>query len=108
MRRWSALLLIVLLAACSDETHVASAKSPNGRLKAILTGTNGGATTSFGYEVDLETIPRWGRTVRVASLYGAARSQQAYGVNLVWLDDQTLEIQYLTAKTAEVERDSIC
>lgn len=109
MWHWRPLTLVVALAACSggSSDHVARAKSPNGRLEAILTETNGGATTSFGYEVSLETSPGGGDLVRVAKLYGATRNEQAYGANLVWLDNHTLEVQYLNAKSAIVERASL-
>lgn len=77
--------------------EVARIVSPNGNLEAVLMETNGGATTSFGYEV---TVGAKGasNSQRVASLYGATRSPQAYGVNLVWINKQVLRIRYLKAE----------
>jgi hypothetical protein len=108
-RHLGAALLAALLAACSDNSsvQVATAKSPSGRAEAILTETNGGATTSFGYIVSLKGASPDGEPTPVASLYGATRNPQAYGANLVWLDGRTLEVQYLTAKTAKIERASV-
>ena len=98
----SALLLVV--AGCSHPDTVATVKSPNGRVQATLTETSQGATTSFEYVVSLKAVSPEGESVRVASLYGAVRNEQAYGLNLSWLNDQTLELQYLTAKAAKLEQ----
>ena len=100
---WSGYLAFILGFFCSgcnqraSSFEVAHVVSPNGSLEAVLTETNGGATTSFGYEVTLG--PRGANnTQRVASLYGAIRNPQAYGVNLVWTNNHVLRIQYLRAK----------
>jgi hypothetical protein len=108
MRAVSALLAITVLTACSDPSsvQVASAKSPNGHVEAIVAETNGGATVDFGYEISVRSSPS-GAPTRVASLYGAIRSEQAYGVNLVWVGERTLEIQYLRAKSAKLERGAV-
>ncbi len=94
----------VLLAGCSigctpcSSHEVARAVSPDRVLSARLTETNAGATTSFGYDVSVEAVGR-AQSVRVASLYGAVRNQQAYGVNLLWTDEHTLRIRYLSARS---------
>jgi len=67
---------------------------------AVLVETNGGATTSFGYEVFV--VPR-GQTPKrsdhpVANLYGAGRNEHAYGVNLRWVSTDTLAVEYLDAQ----------
>ena len=105
-RRWLAVGLSVTLLGCfgpsSDE--VARARSPGGSLEAVVIETNGGATTSFGYEiyvVPAGSAVRKGR--RVASLYGAVRNQHAYGVNLRWLTPDSLNVEYLRAKSAKLE-----
>jgi hypothetical protein len=78
---------------------VARVPSPDGRLEAILEETNGGATTSFAYDVSVvKKGERPSAPARVASFYGAVRSDSAYGVNLVWLGPTSLELQYLRAK----------
>jgi hypothetical protein len=43
----------VLLTACSQVSRdeVARVAAPGGQVEAVLVETNGGATTSFGYEV---------------------------------------------------------
>jgi hypothetical protein len=84
----------------SPSYEVAHAASPNGSLEAVLTETNGGATTSFGYEVSVGTMGAKTLT-KVASLYGAVRNEQAYGVNLSWSGDHLLRIQYLRAKAIQ-------
>ena len=69
---------------------------------ATLFETNGGATTSFGYDVELS--PKEGlQGTLVAQLYGATRNEQAYGVDLKWTGDSTLVIECLKLRgTPEV------
>lgn len=63
--------------------EVARMSSPDGRLDAIVFETNGGATTSFGYKV--EVAKKGSRSgTEGANLYGAVRNAQAYGVNIRW------------------------
>src|SRR6267142_6719220 len=61
--------------------EVARVPHPNANVDAVLVETNGGATTSFGYEVFI--FPRGQKPKRsdhaVASLYGAGRNDHAYG-----------------------------
>lgn len=86
-----------------SEDEVARVNSPSGNVDAILIETNGGATTSFGYEIYV--VPTGSSTKfkrEVASLYGAVRSEQAYGVNLVWEEPSVLVGEYLEARYAEV------
>jgi hypothetical protein len=97
------LMLAVLGIGCKEQpssyevTHVTS---PNGSLEAVLSETNGGATTSFGYEVSVGS--KGAKTLtHVASLYGAVRNEQAYGVNLSWTGDHALRVQYLRAKAVQ-------
>lgn len=99
------LLFVPLIAGClSSRDEVARVSSPRGDLDAVVMETNGGATTSFGYEVVVVGRGRsafWGTTV--ARLYGAIRNQSAYGVNAKWRGAGLLYIEYLEARSAEVE-----
>ena len=45
--------------------------------------------------------------VHVASAYGAVRNDQAYGMNLVWLNESTLEIQYWEARWVTLEHPDV-
>lgn len=99
----SALMLAALCIGCKPRVssyEVGRTTSPNGSLEAILTETNAGGTTSFGYEVSIGTKGA-NNAQRVASLYGAVRNAQAYGVNLSWIDNHTLRVQYLRAKAVQ-------
>ena len=82
--------------------RVSQVPSPDGGMVATLFETNGGATTSFGYEVELS--PKEGSPgTLVAKLYGATRNEEAYGVNLKWASDSDLAIECLKLKgTPEV------
>ncbi len=97
------LVLMALVIGCKKQPssyEVARVKSPNGSLEAVLTETNGGATTSFGYKVSVGIDGA--KTLNpVASLYGALRNEQAYGVDLSWADDHVLRVQYLRAKAVQ-------
>jgi hypothetical protein len=79
--------------------EVARVVSPSGKVDAVLIETNGGATTSFGYDVFL--VPSGGNNfddgTKVAHFYSAGRNKSAYGVNLVWRGKQ-LTVEYLDAK----------
>jgi hypothetical protein len=97
--------LLLLMSSCflGSQDEVARVQSPGGELDAILVETNGGATTSFGYRVFLARRGRhWRLGTEVASLYGAVRSQQAYGVNLQWRGVTELALEYLEARQAEL------
>jgi hypothetical protein len=83
--------------------EVARVASPDGKVVATLMEVNGGATTSFGYEVHLATPGAFFGETQVASLYGAVRNASAYGVNLRWNSDSELSVEYLSAKNAELE-----
>jgi hypothetical protein len=82
-------------------------------MDAIVYETNCGAPCSFGYEVWL--APKGGRNwYEVASLDGAVRNKDAWGVNLIWLDADNLSVEYLRAddstllrQTVEIEGDKI-
>lgn len=91
--------MMIMLVACVASTardEVNSAPSPDGQVNAVLFETNGGATTSFGYDVELHD--RHGASFTVARLYGAVRNAHAWGVNLRWTEGDSVTIEYLSAK----------
>jgi hypothetical protein len=97
-----AVIAIFYIIFSPSRDQVSRVASPSGDFVATVIEINGGATTSFGYEV---RIARKGFNVEgteVASLYGAVRNGRAYGVNLRWVSDRELHVEYLTAKSAEV------
>lgn len=93
-----------LLGTCVSRVEVARVLSPDKSLVASVIETNGGATTDFGYEVDVARNWPIYWTHAVAGFYGAGRSDCAYGVNLRWLGSDTLLITYKDAKSADVDR----
>lgn len=99
---------LVLLTGCGlvSRDEVARVPSPDGRVDAVLMETNGGATTSFGYEVH---VVEKGRPAsdQVARLYGAGRNENAYGANLKWISDNELVVEYLDARDQTLERASV-
>ncbi len=92
----------IIFSPSRDE--VARVLSPSHKAEAVLIEINGGATTSFGYTVYI--VKNGSSTLRykrVANLYGAVRSDQAYGVNLKWYSPTELGIEYLAAKSASID-----
>ncbi len=88
--------------------EVAWANSPDGRTHAILLETNGGATTSYGYLVELHPADHQGEPpVSAGKLYGAVRSDCAYGVDLQWLDPTTLGLRFESAKQVHIPRSVV-
>jgi hypothetical protein len=71
---------------------VACAKSPSRSVEAPLDENNGGG---FKYVVNFRAVSSSATTVfRVASAYVAVRNDDLYGMALVRVDANTLEIQY--------------
>ncbi len=94
------LLAVLVLSTCVSRDVVARAKSPDGSLEAVLSETNGGATTDFAYDVELRptgALGNW-RGARVASLEAASRSDCAWGVDMKWLGTKRLRVSFATSK----------
>jgi hypothetical protein len=99
----------IVLTGCKpavSHDQVARVWSPSGQLSATLFEENGGATTSFGYEVELGSKDGTQRK-SVAQLYGAQRNEKAYGANLRWENSTTLVIECLNAKTPATIRSPV-
>jgi hypothetical protein len=97
--RYAAGLLLglgLLMCGCLSRDEVLRVTSPDGRIDAIVFETDCGATCSFGYEIWLAPKGKRGGE-EVATLDAAVRSEQAYGVNLKWLDADKLSVEYLRA-----------
>lgn len=100
-RQVTAVLIgILALSACGlpSRDEVAKVTSPDGSLVAVLIETNGGATTSFGYEIWLRD-KNAGSGEQVGTLHGAVRNDDAFGANLRWTDNTELSVEYLKAQT---------
>lgn len=94
--------LSLLLDSCVSKEVVAKATSPDGSAVARLYEINGGATTDFAYSVQISRPwPRWDH--QVANFYAAVRSDCAYGVDMKWSGNATLELRYLEAKSSMIE-----
>jgi len=102
----SAFILFFLIGCSSDKDEVLSLLSPDKKVEAILFETNGGATTSYGYEVYFRNIDS-GELTQVASFYGATRSNSAYGINLNWVADNNLELEYFKTKSVNLLSSSV-
>jgi hypothetical protein len=98
----------VLLVGCGlvSRNEVARVASPDRHVEAVMIETNGGTTTSFGYEI---YVVESGRPPRepIAWLYGAARNSQAYGANLKWTNGNDLVIEYREAREETLKRTAV-
>ena len=92
--------------ASNSRDEVAAVASPDGEVEAVVIETNGGATTPFGYEIELREKSRR-HSERVAYIYGAVRNENAYGVNAKWMSNRELRLQYLTAKSETLEKQRV-
>src|SRR5688572_1413730 len=103
-----ATLLMLSLVACTTEPprdEVTQLASPDGRTSAVLFETNGGATTSYGYLVELsDSSKQEQKPVQAGRLYGAARSGCAYGVDIGWTDPKTLTLSVESAERIDVPK----
>jgi hypothetical protein len=101
-------MLALLLVACGlvSRDEVSVVPSPDRRLEAVLIETNGGATTSFGYEIWVREKGQ-GSGNQVARLYAAARNDVAYGASLRWADDGHLLIEFQEARTQTLDTPTV-
>jgi hypothetical protein len=77
--------------------------SPKGDVEGVVVETNGGATTSFGYDIYVVASGKAPEASRlVATLYGALRNEHSSGVNLTWSSSDVLLVEFMEAKIAKV------
>jgi hypothetical protein len=79
--------------------------APSGHIVAVLTRVTSGKAGDFGYLVDVNGPD--GDSERVANLYAAHRSSSEVGLDMVWRDDHTLELRYLSATQAQVDQSDV-
>lgn len=84
-----------------SQVEVARAASPDGAIDAILIETNGGATTDFGYRIELVPSGQAAGGNQAASLYAARRSACSSGLNLRWNGPTQLLAEYELAEQAK-------
>jgi len=97
------LLLVAYAAFSPSRDEVLRVTSPSGEMEAVVFEVNGGATTSFAYEVDIEDSRLFGIARKVAYTYGAIRNNKgAYGVTPHWVSDEELHIEYYSSRHDEL------
>ncbi|MCZ4305003.1 hypothetical protein O4G98_09665 [Zoogloeaceae bacterium G21618-S1] len=95
----AALSLVFGLIVGPSKDEVTRLSAPDGKVDAVLIETNGGATTSFGYEVYLVPLGAERSGEPAAVLYGAMRNENAYGVTLFWESPTLLSVRFLTTQS---------
>ena len=96
------LFLIAYAVFSPSRDEVLRVRSPSGEMEAVVFEINGGATTSFAYEVAIEDSRLIGITRKVAYTYGAIRNNKgAYGVTPRWVSDEELHIEFYSSRHDE-------
>ena len=89
-----------------SKDEVARVVSPTGKIDAVLFETNGGATTSFGYEIYVVEHGAQPAGSPAISLYGAVRNEHAYGANLRWASPDSVAVEFLSAKSTKIKQQA--
>lgn len=79
--------------------------SPNGKSDVVLREGSAGATTSYRYDVFL--VAKGIETSQdglVATLHGASRNPNAYGVGLRWEREESIRMDYWQAQEVVISR----
>ncbi len=111
MMRHLIVLFSLVICSCNIAGGVsheerAWANSPDEKTHAILIETNGGATTTFGYLVELHPSDHRGqKPVRVADFY-RVNSQCEYGLHMRWRDANTLVLGFVSADQMHVSKSA--
>jgi hypothetical protein len=71
-------------------------KSPDGEVSAVLMESNGGATTSFGY--DLFIIPKDVAKVELSPEYSKFRADRTRDLKITWIENKILQIDCKSAR----------
>lgn len=106
----AALMMAWLFSGLTGEPskdEVSRVVSPTGKMDAVLFEINGGATTSFGYEAYVVEHGAQPSGSPAVSLYGAVRNQHAYGANLKWAAPDSVAVEFLSAKSAKIEKPTL-
>ena len=109
--KFTILILCFCISSCSitsSKNEVGRLTDPSGTIDAVIIEINGGATTSFTYDVMITTKGSNAKSGnKVATLYGATRNESAYGVNLKWISNKVLSIEYFDTKSVKSQKDDV-
>jgi len=100
------LLAFVLRVDHQKQTRdeVARVASPDGKVSALVYELSGDAKSPFDYEVDVADD---GQMQVAAYIAGAKRNDRAFGVDLRWLSNDHLSVEYLSAQNASAPSGKI-
>jgi hypothetical protein len=93
-------IALVLIAGCGSRHEVTRTPSPDGALDAVLAEVIGGSQSYEVYVVRRGAT--LGRSSALVKLEGARRSAGEEGANLRWLTPEVLAVEYLSARTVQV------
>jgi hypothetical protein len=100
--------IVLSMSGCPfvSRDEVLRVTSPNGRVDAIVFETDCGAPCSFGYEIRI--APKGSRDgEEVAALDAALRNEHAWGVNLKWVDTDSVSVEYLRADYSTLLKQAV-
>jgi hypothetical protein len=82
----------------ASHVEIARAVSPDGRVDAVVIETNGGATTSYAYDVCIAPHgEHCDRSDSVANLYASRHGNDDYGVDTRWQGNSLLRVEFGSA-----------
>lgn len=101
--------IFILANSFTSDDEVYRELSPSGDFEIIVVEGNGGAISSFWYNV---YIVKRGSSINlfssnVAYYYGALRNDCAYGINVGWESENIVLIEYYSSEISELETSII-
>jgi len=87
-----------LIAGCADHKQIARIPAPDGSVEAVVVEGNGGATTSFWYDVYIvQPGADYSSGPDVAYTYGSLKHDREFGVDVSWKTPTDLDVAYQSA-----------
>ena len=102
-------LILFAVSGCCSKDEGSRVASPDNSIDAVLVESNCSATVSFIYKVYVmpHRASLW-KAKEVAYFYDSIRNNgSAYGVNLHWLNESELSLEYFKSQQVELKKSSV-
>ncbi|MFP5223083.1 MAG: hypothetical protein ACLGSA_12400 [Acidobacteriota bacterium] len=91
---------------CSNDTF-STIYSPSGKLKAVVTERDCGATTSYNYILTIGKYDQSFFLTKTAWVYGALRNEKERGVDLQWASESEVLVRFHSSKLQKIEQNPV-
>lgn len=91
---------------CSNDTF-STTYSPSGKLKAVVTERDCGATTSYNYILTIGKHDQSFFLTKAAWVYGALRNEKERGVALQWASESEVLVRFHSSKLQKIEQNPV-